>query len=166
MLFTNKPKTHSLLAVCDGRCLPLADMSDEVFASGMLGVGVAIEPTGNTFYSPVSGRVDNVTATGHAYTICTEDGLDVLVHIGVDTVGLRGEGFHPAVSAGQHLHAGDRLLDADIDLIRSRGYAATTAVIVTTPDRMGAVDFRYGEISGGRDVVMTYAASGKESRHD
>ncbi len=166
MLFSKREKTHSLLAVCDGQCLPLADMADEVFASGMLGTGVAIEPTGKTFYSPVSGRVDNVTATGHAYTICAEDGLDVLVHIGVDTVGLGGEGFAPAVRPGQSLHAGDRLAEADVDLIRSRGYAATTAVIVTTPERMTDIKYQYGTAAGGRDAVMSYEAPGKEKCHD
>lgn len=159
MFFSRKQKTHGLIAVCDGKCLPITDMPDEAFASGMLGKGIAMEPTGNIFYSPVDGKVDNVTDTGHAYSICSDDGLDVLVHIGVDTVALGGEGFNPAVRAGQHVHAGDRLAQADVDLIKKRGYAATTAVIVATPEKITDIEYNYGTTVGGKNTVMTYGIS-------
>ncbi|MGM9636387.1 MAG: PTS glucose transporter subunit IIA [Eubacteriales bacterium] len=159
MFFSRKQKKHGLIAVCDGKCLPITDMSDEAFASEMLGKGIAMEPSGNIFYSPVDGKVENVADTGHAYSICSDDGLDVLVHIGVDTVALGGEGFVPAVQAGQHVQAGDRLAQADIDLIKKRGYAATTAVLVATPDRITDIEYKYGTTVGGKTTVMTYGIS-------
>ena len=162
-MLANQRKEHRLVAVCDGRCKPLADMPDEAFATGILGDGICIEPVGHVFYSPVDGRVDTVNESGHAYTLCTDEGLDVLVHIGVDTVGMKGEGFMPTVSAGQHIKAGDKLAEADLDLIRRRGYAVTTAVVVTTPEKMKNVEYKYGNATGGRDAVMAYRVEEKEA---
>ena len=162
-MLTNQRKEHRLIAVCDGRCKPLTDMPDEAFAQGLLGDGICIEPVGRVFYSPVDGRVDAVHESGHAYTICTDEGLDVLIHIGVDTVGMKGEGFTPTVSAGQRVRAGDKLAEADLDLIRRRGYAVTTAVVVTTPEMIRNVEYKYGNATGGRDAVMVYRAEKKEA---
>ena len=88
-------KKQVLLAVTDGEAIPLSSVRDEAFASGMLGVGFAIEPSMGTVSSPVGGTVESVAETGHAYTIHTKDGLDILVHIGIDTVSLKGDGFLP-----------------------------------------------------------------------
>ncbi|MGM9680207.1 MAG: PTS glucose transporter subunit IIA [Eubacteriales bacterium] len=159
MFFSKKPKKSGLTAVCDGRCQPISDIPDEAFASEMLGNGIAIEPSGKMFYSPVDGKIENVAATGHAYSISTDDGLDILVHIGVDTVTLGGEGFSPAVSAGQRVSAGDRLAEVDIDLIKTRGYSAITAVLVTTPERITDIEYKYGTTVGGKSTVMTFGIS-------
>ena len=84
MLFQKKEKL--ILAVADGEAVPLNEVPDEAFSSGILGVGFAIAPTSGTVYSPVSGKIESITETRHAYTILTDDGLDVLVHVGIDTV--------------------------------------------------------------------------------
>ena len=115
-------KKRSLTAVCDGRCAELSQMPDEAFASGMLGQGVAVFPEGNRFYAPVGGRIESIAESKHAYTVLSEDGLELLIHIGVDTVELKGEGFTPLVREGQTVRAGDPLADADLNSIADRGF--------------------------------------------
>ena len=107
-------KNHQLLAVCNGNAQSLANVPDEAFASGMLGQGVTVFPTGGRFVSPVAGRIESIAESRHAYTILSEDGLELLIHIGVDTVELKGECFTPLVKEGQTVRVGDALADADL----------------------------------------------------
>ena len=134
MLFSKKEAY--LWAVADGEVIPLEQVKDEAFASGILGEGFAIEPTAGTVYSPVAGTVESIADTKHAYTLLTDDGLDILVHVGIDTVELKGDGFLPMVRQGDRVKAGDVLLRADLELIRSRGYQATIPVVVTNPEKL------------------------------
>ena len=97
-MFSNSNK--KILAVADGEVIQLSHVPDEVFSSGMLGEGFAVQPTAGTIYSPVNGTIGSVTETKHAYTVRSSDGLDILVHIGVDTVKLGGEGFISLVEEG------------------------------------------------------------------
>ncbi len=154
MIFTKKQK--SMLAVCDGACAPVSEIPDEAFALGLLGKGFAQDPENGTFRSPVDGRVENVSKTKHAYSIYTKDGLDVLVHIGVDTVELNGEGFTPVVAEGQNLKAGDIIAKVDINLIKERGFNPITAVLVTNPDKIENVAYKFGNAKAGTDPVMFY----------
>ena len=104
-MFSNANK--KILAVADGEVLPLSRVPDEVFSSGMLGEGFAVEPTAGTIYSPVNGTIGSVTETKHAYTVRSADGLDILIHIGVDTVKLGGEGIISLVEEGDEVKEGD-----------------------------------------------------------
>ena len=149
-------KYRKLISVVDGECKPLSQMSDEVFSSGMLGKGFMIEPKSNYFYSPCDGKIENVAETKHAYSILTDDGIDVLIHIGIDTVSLNGECFENQVAEGQKIKAGDLITIADIEQIKKNGYEATTAVIVTTSDKIEKLDFNYGTVLGGTDVCMSF----------
>jgi glucose-specific phosphotransferase system IIA component len=157
MVFTRKQK--SLLAVCDGACAPVSEIPDEAFALGLLGKGFAQDPENGIFRSPVDGRVENVSKTKHAYSIYTKDGLDILVHIGVDTVELNGDGFSPAVAEGQNLKAGDIIAKVDLDLIKERGFNPITAVLVTNPDKIMNVAYKFGNAKAGTDAVMYYGIS-------
>ena len=148
--------SKKLLAVADGNAVPLGKVPDEVFSSGMLGNGYALEPVSGTIYSPVTGRVDSVTDTRHAYGIHSDDGLDVLVHIGVDTVKLGGEGFISLVEEGDSVRAGDIIAKADLALIRSRGLSPITPVLVSNSDELRTFDVKLGSIRGGRSTVVTY----------
>ena len=150
-------KNQVLLAVADGSVLPLAEVADEAFASGMLGQGIAIEPREGTVYSPIDGTVDSVTDTGHAYSICTEDGLDVLVHVGIDTVEMKGDGFLPMVKIGDRVKAGDVLLRADLDKIRAAGHPVTIPVLITNPERLRSFSCKGGaDVIGGKSTVIEY----------
>ncbi len=122
-----------------GKIIPLAEVSDETFASEMLGTTIAIEPEDGRIAAPCDGEVINVFDTGHAVCIATKSGGELLIHIGVDTVKLDGKGFTKRVSDGDQIHAGDVLIEADLDTIRSAGYPATTMVILTNADQYSEV---------------------------
>lgn len=156
-MFSNSNK--KLLAVADGEVLPLSRVPDEVFSTGMLGEGFAVEPTAGTIYSPVSGRIDSVTETKHAYTVRSYDGLDILVHIGIDTVKLGGEGFLSLVEEGDEVKAGDIIARADLGLIKSRGCPAVIPVIVSNFEDMKSFDIKTGAVRGGKSPAMTYKKS-------
>ncbi len=152
MLSTNK----KLLAVSDGTALPLSSVPDEAFSSGMLGDGFAIDPMAGNIYSPVSGHIDSVTDTRHAYTIHSDDGLDILVHVGIDTVKLGGEGFISLVEPGDAVRAGDIIARVDLEHIKNRGLSAITPVLVANHDTLKSYDFKLGQVRGGKSAVMTY----------
>ena len=110
--------------------MALADVKDKVFASKALGEGVGIEPSSGRVVAPVSGILLTVPDTGHAFGIKTDDGVEVLVHVGIDTVRLEGKGFYVAVAKDQRVEAGDLLADVDLAVIRDAGYDTTTIVVV------------------------------------
>ena len=151
-----KNKTKELLAAADGTAVPLSDVPDEVFAAKMLGDGFAVEPENGVFYSPADGVVESVTDTLHAYTIRTDDGLDLLVHIGVDTVELKGRGFESAVRTGDRVRAGDVIAKVDLGYVRSQGYPVITPVVVSNFEEMKSCDIRCGEVIGGKSAVVEY----------
>ena len=154
MLFTKKK--NSLLAVANGRAIPLSDVPDEAFSTGLLGQGFAIDPTDGTIYSPIAGCLHAISESKHAYTIFSDDGLDLLIHIGIDSVTLKGEGFSPLHAAGDRLHAGDVLAKVDLTLLESRGLPRIIPVVITNPERLKDIDFTYGSTEGGKSEVMHY----------
>ena len=154
-----KNKTECLIAPCTGKTVPLSAVPDEVFANGILGEGIAIEPADGHFFAPVEGTVSSVADARHAYTVLSDEGVDVLVHIGVDTVSLSGEGFVSHVSTGERVHVGQLMAEADIDLIRSRGLSAICSVVVTEPDKIEKIEYKPGNCTGGKDAIMCYTVS-------
>ena len=154
-----KNKTECLIAPCTGKTVPLSAVPDEVFANGILGEGLAIEPAEGHFFAPVDGTVSSVADARHAYTVLSDAGVDVLVHIGVDTVCLAGESFVSHVSAGERVLAGQLMAEADIDLIRSRGLSAICSVVVTEPDKIENIEYKPGNCTGGKDAIMCYTVS-------
>ena len=120
----------TLLAPLAGWSTPLDEAPDAVFAGRMLGDGLAIDPTGSTLYAPCDGELIAVPATRHAVTLRTLEGAEILLHVGIDTVGLGGEGFELHVRQGQRVRAGDRLLSFDIDLLARRAKSLLTPVIL------------------------------------
>ena len=155
-MFFSKKSGH-LLAPTDGRLLSLASVSDEAFASGLLGVGFAIEPTAGTVYAPAAGRIESISDSKHAYTIQAEDGLELLIHVGIDTVELRGEGFLPMVREGEAIRAGEVIARIDPDRIRSHGYAATIPVIITNGERLAGFSLSESKRTiGGESIALEY----------
>ena len=122
-----------------GKVIPLAEVTDETFASEMLGTTVAIEPEDGKIVAPCDAEVLNVFDTGHAVCLTTQSGGELLIHVGVDTVKMEGKGFTKKVSDGAKVHAGDVLIEADLDTIRAAGYPATTMVILTNADDFAEV---------------------------
>jgi glucose-specific phosphotransferase system IIA component len=122
----------------------------------MLGKGYYIEPKSNYFYCPMQGKILKISDTGHAISISNEDGIEVLVHIGIDTVELNGEGFKIEVGEGQSVYAGDIMAVVDIELIKENGYKASTAVVITNSEDIDKIKYNFGEVVAGKDDVMTF----------
>ena len=122
-----------------GQVIPITEVEDKVFASKTLGDGVGIRPSERLVYSPVTGKVATVTKTGHAFGIKTDSGVEVLVHVGIDTVQMKGDGFDVAVTKGQEVQQGDLLVTVDFDKVRAAGFDTTTVVSVTNTKAMTSV---------------------------
>ena len=138
----------------NGRVVPLSEVSDETFASEMLGATAAVEPSDGKIIAPCNGEVVNIFETGHAVCMTTKAGGDLLIHVGVDTVKMEGRGFVKKVSDGAKVHAGDVLIEADLDTIKAAGYPATTMVILTNADQFGRVEkAEPGEIRAGGRIM-------------
>ena len=135
----NAEPTTAVFAPVGGQVLSLADSGDKVFASGALGEGVAIVPNSGRIVSPVAGVLRTVAKTGHAFGIKTDDGVEVLVHVGIDTVSMDGEGFEVLVEKKQRVEVGDALVNVDLAKVASAGYATTTLMTVTNSKTMSAV---------------------------
>ena len=118
----------------NGTVIPLSEVPDAVFSSEMLGKGFGVEPSEGKAYAPVDGEVINVFDTKHAIGLMSKHGVELLIHIGMDTVKLNGKGFDVKVKTGDQVKAGDLLAEFDMDLIKGEGYPVTTAVVVTNTD--------------------------------
>lgn len=137
-----------------GEVVSLAEAGDAVFASGALGDGVGIKPTSSTVVAPVSGTLMTVAKTGHAFGIKTDDGVEVLVHVGIDTVKMAGEGFDVQVSKKQHVEAGDVLAEVDFDKVKEAGYPTTTLMTITNTKKLTKVSPVTGISVQAGDMVI------------
>ena len=153
-----------LVSPLDGELLPLSEVKDEVFSSGAMGEGVAIEPSQGVLHAPANGRVVMAFPTGHAIGMKTKDGAEILMHIGMDTVNLQGKGFETLVDKGDEVKAGDELVKFDIDEIHSAGYIVTTSIVVTNSKDYEKVSVvRQGEVKVGQEILDLEGATEKEA---
>lgn len=138
-----------------GRIIRLSEVSDETFASEMLGATVAVEPENGRIVAPCDGKIINIFETGHAVCLATKSGGELLIHVGVDTVKLEGKGFTKKVSDGDVVRAGDVLIEADLDVVKAAGYPVTTMVILTNADQYSKVNKSEPKEVGTETAVMT-----------
>ena len=130
-MFEKNAKTISLKAVEDGRTIPMDEVNDQTFAQELLGPGIAIVPSNGTVVSPINGTIATVMDTKHAVCIQGEDGLELIVHAGLDTVELNGKYYQTYKEIGDQVKAGDVLLEFDLEEITKAGYAVTTPIVIT-----------------------------------
>ena len=137
-----------------GHVISLDETGDPVFASRALGEGVGIQPADSTVVAPVSGVLQTVAETGHAFGIKTDDGVEVLVHVGIDTVKMNGEGFDVKVKANEHVNAGDNLVVVDFDKVKEAGYSITTLMTVLNTVAFASVTPKTGvDVKAGESVI-------------
>ncbi|CAG9620038.1 PTS sugar transporter subunit IIA [Sutcliffiella rhizosphaerae] len=136
----NERKTEErLVAPITGRLVPLEEVPDPVFAERMMGDGIAIEPTEGTVVSPVNGEIVQFFPTKHAIGIKSETGVEVLIHVGLETVGMKGEGFEGLVNVGDKVSVGTPLLHFDVALIKEKAKSVVTPIILTNGDILETV---------------------------
>ena len=132
----------------------LSDVPDPVFGKGIMGPGVAIEPSGDTAYSPGSGVVVAAQPTGHAFGLALDNGVEVLIHIGIDTVKLKGEGFTVHVAKGDRVTAGTPLVTFDRSVIQAAGYPLITPIVILNAKKFGGLQpAATGEVRAGELLV-------------
>lgn len=124
-----KKEEFKIVVPVDGMLIPLNEVPDQMFSQKLIGDGFAVIPEGNIIVAPLSGVAESVFPTGHAVGIKTKDGIECIVHIGLDTVELNGEGFKPLIKQGTKIKAGDPMIEIDRELISSKGYSVTTMVV-------------------------------------
>lgn len=147
--------TTDIASPSTGKVVPMAEIDDPVFSAGTLGDGVGIVPEDNAVYSPVSGTIVSAMKSGHAYGIKTEDGVEVLVHIGINTVKMKGEGFAPAVKKGDTVKQGELLATVDFAKVTEAGYDTTIVLAVTNTKALSAVTPAGLNHAAAGDTVIT-----------
>ena len=151
---TFKGVTDEVHSVADGEVINIEDVKDPVFSQKMMGDGFAVEPENGHIVSPVAGKVTSVFPTKHALGLVTDNGLEVLVHIGLDTVSLEGKPFEVKVTEGQTVAAGDLLVEADLDAIREAGRETSTIVVFTNADAIKSVKVEHtGKLAANAPVA-------------
>ncbi len=142
-----------VLSPVAGEAEDLSKVNDEVFSQKMMGDGAAVIPSDGTIYAPVDGKITVAYETKHAYGLTADNGAEVLIHIGLDTVNLKGEHFTSEVSQGQTVKAGDKLGTVDLAAIKAAGYDPTVMVVITNTNDYQTVD-RVADGAGGHGAQL------------
>lgn len=148
----------SIKSILDGKVLPIEEAPDDVFSQKIMGDGVAIEPTSNTVVAPADAEITVVmTDTGHACGLKLANNMELLIHVGVDTVNMGGDGFELKVSQGDHVKCGDPLITFDPDKIAAAGHPSTTMLIVVSPGDAQNITMHSGmDASSGETTVISW----------
>ncbi|BCB04426.1 PTS sugar transporter subunit IIA [Bacillus sp. KH172YL63] len=149
------PKTIVALAPLTGTVKALEDVPDPVFSQRMMGDGMAIDPTVGKVVSPVDGEIMQLFPTKHAVGIKAKNGAEILIHIGLETVSMEGEGFEAHVSEGSKVKAGDPLISYDLELVKEKAKSTMTPIIITNGDDMnGLVKRELTSVTAGQDEIL------------
>ncbi|MCC0664088.1 PTS glucose transporter subunit IIA [Clostridioides sp. ZZV15-6597] len=150
-------KKKSIKSPISGKVIELSKIPDAVFSQKLMGEGVAIDSTGDIVYAPANGKVAVVAETKHAFVIELENGMELLIHVGLDTVNLKGEGFEALVSVGDQVKEGAPMLKIDRSLIESNGISLITPVTITNYSEYNMNTYNVGNsVEGGKDTVIEF----------
>ncbi|MCJ8006496.1 PTS glucose transporter subunit IIA [Lederbergia wuyishanensis] len=149
-------KTIELKAYASGNILSLEDVPDPVFSKKMMGDGIAIEPHEGKLVSPVDGEIMQVFPTKHAIGIKALNGAEILIHIGLETVSMNGEGFTSHVVEGEKVKAGDTLVTVDLEKVKEKAKSIITPIVITNSDEMANIDHSIttGKVSKNEEVIL------------
>ncbi len=155
---TNTTKRFGIAAPISGEAIPLDKVPDPVFADKVLGDGCAIIPDNGKIYSPVDGKISSVAETFHAYGITSDDGIEIMVHFGLETVALKGEGFTPHVKAGDRVKKGDLIAEADIDFLKSKNINLITPVLICDGADGMNIKIHEGNVKACDNIIISMEA--------
>ncbi|WP_027339116.1 PTS sugar transporter subunit IIA [Halonatronum saccharophilum] len=152
-------KVVDLVSPLKGRVVKLSEVPDQVFSNKMVGDGLAIEPTEGLLVSPVEGVIRQIFPTKHAVGIETSEGLEILIHIGINTVDLNGEGFEKLAQEGDKVKAGDQLIKFDLDYIKENASSIITPILITNMDSVKELVFNdLKDVEKGKDQILSVIA--------
>jgi len=158
---SKKEEKHAVSSIeikapVSGLAVPLSEVPDETFAGGHMGKGIAIEPIEGKLVAPFDGTVAHIVKTSHAVILEHSTGLQLLLHIGIDTVSLKGSAFISHIATGDTVKAGQTLIEFDLDAIRAAGLRTITPVIVTSSEEFTfEVEEHYGEVTSSKNSILT-----------
>lgn len=154
-IFGSKENKIQVVAPVAGKLVPLSEVSDPTFSEEILGQGAAVIPSENEFLSPVDGTVTTVFPTGHAVALTSVEGVEILLHIGLDTVKLNGKHFTIHAEEGQQVKKGDLLLEADLEQIKAEGFDIITPIVICNTDDFAEVAMaEAGDVETGDTVLI------------
>ena len=155
-LFSKNEKLNNnhLYAPLAGKAVAISEVPDPTFAEGMLGNGIAIIPSDGKVYAPCDAKVDMMFSTGHAVSLVSDSGAEILIHVGLETVGLEGKPFKVHVNSGDTVKKGDLLMEADLEMIQAAGLPIITPVVVCNSDAYTKFDTAVGADVTNADVVI------------
>jgi len=153
---SNKPNNCVIVkAPMSGKVLDLSSVKDEVFASKMVGDGIAMEPSEGSVVAPFDGKVKQLFSTGHAVVLESKEGLAILIHIGIDTVKLKGEGFRVLVAEGQEIMTGEPIVEFDMDFVKNSGYYLQSPIVIPDGKNIKVIEFTdEKDLKKGEDILM------------
>lgn len=151
---TEEVNPNHIYAPMEGQVVPVSEVPDPTFSEGMMGNGVAIKPTSGKVCSPVNGTVDMMFDTGHAVSLVSDAGAEILIHVGLETVGLNGAPFKVRVKSGDKVKKGQVLMEADLKAIEAAGLPTITPVLVCNSDDYAAFNTTTGKAVTNADVVI------------
>ena len=146
MFKKNKPQNNGILCPTNGELLEITEVPDEVFSNKIMGDGFAIKSSDGMIVSPVDATIEMVFDTKHAIGLKTKEGLEILIHLGIDTVNLKGEGFEVFVNAGDSVNAGDKLIKMDVDFVQQNAKSDISPVIFTNLEENQTVKVITGKV--------------------
>jgi len=148
---------NSLYAPIPGKAVPITEVPDPTFAEGMLGNGIAIEPSEGKVYAPCDATVDMMFATGHAVSLVADCGAEILIHVGLETVGLEGKPFTIHVADGDKVKKGQLMIEVDLEAIKAAGLPTITPVVICNTDASPTVNTTVGKDVTNSDVMIELA---------
>ncbi|ENU1228231.1 MULTISPECIES: PTS glucose transporter subunit IIA [Providencia] len=143
-----------IIAPLSGEIVNIEDVPDVVFAEKIVGDGIAIKPAGNKIVAPVDGTIGKIFETNHAFSIESDDGIELFVHFGIDTVELKGEGFKRIAEEGQTVKKGDLIIEFDLALLEEKAKSVLTPVVISNMDEIKELNKLTGSVTVGETVVM------------
>jgi len=152
--FQGKVKSLILRSPLTGHLLPIEEVPDPVFAQKMVGDGLSVDPLNQVLVAPVDGKITQLHSANHAVTIATEEGVEILMHIGIDTVKLRGVGFQAKVKVGDHVRTGEVLIEFDADYVATHAKSLLTQIVITNGEKKTLIKSPSGKVSAGQDVIL------------